>query len=259
MSTRLRESAVNGVLAQGPTAGPSPPLASPLTPSAGQRTPCPAEVFAPWGPAQRIVARLAPAPLPSLELLRCRRAFLPEEGARRIAAWYAGPPAALASGIEVAYEALTSEVASLARLVTAAPCEGGLGVRVTPVYTHEDPYADAAVLCSELRQRQTMSLRASCVDPPHPALGHETVDQLRMAHDVLGHAALGLGFDLQSEYNAWLYLRSLFSPSARPAAFCELVGLVTTFVLTGTKPALRAHLPPADLVRGAGAAGASSA
>ncbi|MGZ4186902.1 MAG: hypothetical protein ACXVSF_16240, partial [Solirubrobacteraceae bacterium] len=77
---------------------------------------------------------------------------------------------------------------------------------------------------------------------------NETVDHLHMVHDVLGHAALGLGFDLQCEYAAWLYCRPLFSPVAGPAAFCELAGAVTSYVLTGVRPALRADLPPAGLL-----------
>ena len=63
-------------------------------------------------------------------------------------------------------------------------------------------------------------------------------------HDVFGHAALGVGFDLQSEYAAWLQCRVLFSEAARPAAFCELVGAVTAYVSTGVKPGLRAKVAP---------------
>ena len=40
----------------------------------------------------------------------------------------------------------------------------------------------------------------------------------------------------------------VFSTVARPAAFCELVGAVTTYITTGEKPALRADLPPTELV-----------
>jgi hypothetical protein len=93
--------------------------------------------------------------------------------------------------------------------------------------------------------------RAIACDPPHPLPGGEeggVVDRLRMVHDVFGHAALGVGFDLQSELAAWHQCRTLFSVEARPAAFCELVGAVTAYVATGRKPALRADLPPAELV-----------
>ena len=78
-------------------------------------------------------------------------------------------------------------------------------------------------------------------------LSDAAVDRLRTVHDVLGHAAPGLGFDLQSEYAAWLYCRRLFSPTARPAAFCELVGAVTAYVVTGVRQAPRADVPPAGL------------
>ena len=73
-------------------------------------------------------------------------------------------------------------------------------------------------------------------------------DQLRVVHDVFGHAALGLGFDLQSEFATWLQCRTLFSADARPAAFCELVGAVTAYITTGEKPGLQAKLPPAELL-----------
>ena len=58
-----------------------------------------------------------------------------------------------------------------------------------------------------------------------------------------------LGFDLQSEFATWLQCRTLFAAEARGAAFCELVGAVTTFVGTGEKPGLRADLPPCALER----------
>jgi hypothetical protein len=85
----------------------------------------------------------------------------------------------------------------------------------------------------------------------HPVLG-DRFDQLRVIHDVFGHAALGLGFDLQSEYATWLQCRTLFSPAARPAAFCELVGAVTAHISTGAKPGLRAKVPPPALLARAG-------
>jgi hypothetical protein len=44
-----------------------------------------------------------------------------------------------------------------------------------------------------------------------------------------------------------LQCRTLFSEAARPAAFTELVGAVTAYVVTGEKPGLRADLPPLDL------------
>lgn len=195
----------------------------------------PTEVFPEWLPAQDVVACHAATPRPSIAALR-RIGFLSLADAERIAAWYTGPLTADRRDVAVAYAALTAEVTMLARAVA------DLGVRVTLVTTPDEPYADAGELCAELRERQTLTLRAAAADAPHPLLSNATVDQLRTVHDVLGHAALGLGFDLQSEYAAWLYCRPLFSRLARPAAFCELVGAVTAYVVTGVKPALRADL-----------------
>jgi hypothetical protein len=196
----------------------------------------PREVFFPWARAQREADRLAyetpPAPRLTPEL------------AGRIAAWYLSDPAVPDDAVRAAYRALERETARLYDVTRR------LGVRVELVYADDDPYRDAAELCAELRGHGSMKLRTIACDPPHPLLGGEpggSVDQLRVVHDVFGHAALGLGFDLQSEYATWLQCRTLFSPEARGAAFCELVGAVTAFVMTGFKPALRADLPPEEL------------
>ena len=88
-------------------------------------------------------------------------------------------------------------------------------------------------------------------DVPHPLLpSHEggVRDQLRVVHDVFGHAALGVGFDLQSEFATWLQCRTLFSEDARHAAFTETFGAVAAYVMTGENPVPHADLPPAELV-----------
>ena len=120
-------------------------------------------------------------------------------------------------------------------------------MRVHYVRGEDDPYPGAAELCADLREHGSMTLTAC--DEPHPLLDGEVVDQLRVVHDVFGHAALGLGFDLQSEFATWLQCRTLFSAAARPAAFCELVGAVTAYIVTGEKPGLQAKLPPAELLQ----------
>ena len=115
----------------------------------------------------------------------------------------------------------------------------------------DEPYGSAVELCAELRERGTMTLTTIARDEPHPLLGGEeggVVDQLRVVHDVFGHAALGVGFDLQSEFATWLQCRTLFSAARAPAAFCELVGAVTAYVVTGEKPGLRANVPPLELL-----------
>lgn len=205
-----------------------------------------AEVFAPWADAQRTVEALALEPLMDPRALRHGPGLLAREEAARIARWFGGPSYAPAHLIADAYEALERETRALHAVVRAT-----LGVRVHYTHGSTDPYDNAEELCADLRATRTMMLRTAALDTPHPRLDSSrggTLDRLRVVHDVFGHAALGLGFDLQSEYATWLQCRTLFSPRARGAAFTELVGAVTTFVATGAKPTLRADLPPEDLL-----------
>jgi hypothetical protein len=205
-----------------------------------------AEVFAPWSAAQRVAEGLALEPLMDPAALRRGPGLLAREEAVRIAAWFAGPSYAPAQAIGDAYDALERETRALHAEIRSA-----LGVRVRYTHGAADPYDNAAALCADLRTNRTMMLRTAALDTPHPRLDSSrdgTLDRLRIVHDVLGHAALGLGFDVQSEYATWLQCRLLFSPRARAAAFTELVGAVTTYVATGTKPPLRADLPPEDLL-----------
>ena len=214
------------------------------------RAASPCEVFPPWRRAQLEVDRLAHETLLAPSVLRTT-GFLRPELAERVADWFTGELTAPPDAVRQSYRALERETARLFETVRRAPSLGGLGIRVRYVRTESDPYGDAADLCAELREHGSMTLTTIARDDPHPLLGGEeggVVDQLRVVHDVLGHAALGVGFDLQSEFATWLQCRTLFSADARRAAFCELVGAVTTYVMTGEKPALRADLPPTELV-----------
>jgi hypothetical protein len=209
----------------------------------------PLELFPTWRRARLEAARHArEAPL-SPSVLRTT-GFLRPELAERVTAWFMGTPTARADAVRQSYRALERDTARLFDILRRAPSRGGLGVRVRYVRTDGDPYVDAAELCAELRMHGTMTLSTIANDEPHPLLGGAeggVVDQLRVVHDVFGHAALGVGFDLQSEFATWLQCRTLFSVDARPAAFCELVGAVTSYITTGKKPGLRADLPPAEL------------
>jgi hypothetical protein len=205
----------------------------------------PCEVFAPWPRAQLEVARLARESPPAPWVLRTA-GFLTEDLAEQITDWFTSDATAPAGAVRASYRALERETAALYEVI-----HRGLGLRVEFVRAQEDPYASAEELCAELRRHGSMKLRTIACDAPHPLLGGEeggVVDRLRVVHDVFGHAALGLGFDVQAEYATWLQCRTLFSAEARPAAFCELVGAVTAYVITGEKPALRADLPPRDLI-----------
>jgi hypothetical protein len=207
----------------------------------------PREVFPPWPRAQLAVDRHALDDAPAPCELRTR-GYLAPELAERVARWFTSAPAAPAGTVRRSYRALELDTARLFRLAL------GLGVRVRYVRRDGDPYAGAAELCADLREHHSMLLTTIACEDPHPLLGGEeggAVDQLRVVHDVFGHAALGVGFDLQSEFAAWLQCRPLFSAAARPAAFCELVGAVTAYVTSGEKPGLRADVPPADLLASA--------
>jgi hypothetical protein len=204
----------------------------------------PLEVFPPWRRAQLQVERHARDSLLPPHLLRTT-GLLPPELAERVADWFTGAPAAPTAAVRHSYRVLERDTERLFGLVRR------LGVRVAYVHGADEPYAGGAELCVELRERGSMTLRTIACEAPHPLLGGAeggVVDQLRVVHDVFGHAALGLGFDLQSEYATWLRCRALFSAAARPAAFCELVGAVTAYVTTGEKPALRADMPPRELL-----------
>jgi len=139
-----------------------------------------------WASAQLAVARHARGPLLSPCRLRSRARLAPEV-AERVSAWFTATPAAPDEAVLRSYRALERDTARLFAVV-----RDELGVRVR--YTRAEAYGSAAELCAELRGRRTMTLTTG--DQLHPLLGG-TLDQLRVVHDVFGHAALGLGFDLQ--------------------------------------------------------------
>jgi hypothetical protein len=219
----------------------------------------PTELFTPWRRAQTLVSRLALESRIQPSALRAR-GFLTAEMADRVIDWFTGAPRAPEQAVRRSYHRLEQETTRLFGIVCAPVSSGGLGVQMRLVQGEDAPYRDAAELCAELRRHQTTSVATIASRDPHPLLGGAAggvFDQLLVVHDVLGHAALGVGFDLQSEYSTWLQCRTLFSPEAKGAAFCELVGAVTTFVGTGEKPPLRADLPPPELLQACNSAGAS--
>jgi hypothetical protein len=201
----------------------------------------PCELFTPWRRAQLAVDRHARQAPPPAGVLRTT-GFLRPELAVSVTDWFL-QEAALTDAVLHSYGALARETAGL-----FAIARRDLGVSVRYVDGADEPYDSAAQLCAQLREHGSMTL--AC-DERHPMLGR-AFDQLRVVHDVFGHAALGLGFDLQSEFATWLQCRTLFSADARPAAFCELVGAVTAYITTGEKPGLRAKLPPAELLTACG-------
>jgi hypothetical protein len=205
----------------------------------------PSEVFPAWRRAQLAVRRHALEAPPSPHVLRTTGLLWPEV-AERVAEWFTAPTTPTVAARR-SYRALAHDTARLFEIALR-----DLGIRVRYVRADGDPYACAADLCADLREHGTMALTTIACEEPHPLLGGEeggVVDQLRVVHDVFGHAALGLGFDLQSEFATWVQCRTLFSEAARPAAFCELVGAVTAFIVSGAKPGLHAKVPTAELLR----------
>jgi hypothetical protein len=231
---------ISSQTAHRPRDRPALALVSPLSAHA-RAAGAPCEVFPPWRRAQLEVARLAcEARLPA-SVLRTT-GFLPPQLAERVTDWFTGEPTAPENALRRSYEAFARETARLFEIVCRGPASGGLGVRVQHVHSASPPYRNGAELCAELRRDQTTKLTTIARREPHPLLGQKeggVLDQLLVVHGVLGHAALGVGFDLQSELATWLQCRTLFSPQARGAAFCELVG---------ERPPLRADLPPAELL-----------
>ncbi len=214
----------------------------------------PSEVFPMWRRAQLAVDRLAREPLIAPNVLRTT-GFMQAELAERVTEWFVGRPTASSRAVRSSYRALERDTGRLFEIVCRSRSLGGLGVRVRHGGAGRHPYRDAAALCAALRERGSIRLTTFGMipeDEPHPLLGGDeggVVDQLRVVHDVFGHAALGVGFDLQSVCATWLGCRTLFSAEARGAAFCELVGAVTAYITTGERPALHADLPPTAMYR----------
>jgi hypothetical protein len=152
----------------------------------------PREVFPTWRRAQVEVDLLAREARVAPSALRTT-GFLSADLAQRVTAWFTGAPTATAEPVRASYRALERDTAWLFGVICRAWPSGGLGVRVH--YTHQEgePYRDAAALCAELRHDRMMTLATIARDEPHPLLGGEeggVVDQLRVVHDVFGHAAV---------------------------------------------------------------------
>jgi hypothetical protein len=74
-------------------------------------------------------------------------------------------------------------------------------------------------------------------------------DRFRAVHDILGHAGLGLGFDRNGEFAAWLYQARLHSALARRALATELHGQHSVYWTTGRMAEPKAVLLDPQLLR----------
>ena len=93
---------------------------------------------------------------------------------------------------------------------------------------------------------------ASDADRRHPMMDSgpgQAYDRFRAVHDILGHARLGLGFDRDGEFAAWLSQERRHSPLARRALATELHGQHSVRWTTGEVAAPKAVLLDSGLQR----------
>lgn len=98
-------------------------------------------------------------------------------------------------------------------------------------FVDNDPYAGAQEMADDLRQNKRLKVfstsnqsKALGVSQYHPVLTDEQNDRFRAVHDVLGHAAIGRGFDFNGEDAAYYHHGSMFSPEALRAMATETRG-----------------------------------
>jgi hypothetical protein len=168
---------------------------------------------------------------------------------RVAAAFLAAPTRSPDARVGWAYAALARESDVLYRVVVRR-----LGLRVH-FADEPEPYADFADLAADVRAgRLVIASAAATGARRHPLLDNRrggAYDRFRAVHDVLGHAALGLGFDRHGEYGTWLHQHHhlLRSAGARYALATELHAEHSVLWTTGETAEHKATLLPLDLVR----------
>jgi hypothetical protein len=157
--------------------------------------------------------------------------------------WYLNAPVRPHdAGVEAAYRQLQSETD---RLFGQLVCFDGPGsVRV--VFTRcRQPYGSDRDLVAAVRAEGVLEITTAALsaEPLHPLLGCELggpFDRFRALHDLIGHAGLGYGFDLDGEWAAWLAQDRLHSGLARLALATELFGVNCARWVAGEAPELKA-------------------
>lgn len=109
------------------------------------------------------------------------------------------------------------------------------------------PYGSDQDLIAAVRTERLLEITTAAVGGrrAHPLLGCELggpFDRFRAVHDLVGHAATGLGFDLEDEWAAWLEQDRLHRGLARRALATELFGLNSARWLAGEPPEHKAVL-----------------
>ncbi len=151
----------------------------------------------------------------------------PERGEQVAAAFLAVPSTPVLPEVQQAYWQLRVETDALYARLVAPREDGGLGLVVRHQLT--DPYQQAEEIVDDL------------------ASGILRMGPNRPVHDVLGHAALGAGFDRHGEYACWLVQRRLHAPAAAAALTTELHGENCVLWVTGRHAVHKAALLPPSL------------
>jgi hypothetical protein len=115
------------------------------------------------------------------------------------------------------------------------------------------PYGGAGDLIAAVREERTLEITtaAAAVGRLHPLLGCEfggAFDRFRAVHDLIGHARLGYGFDLDGECAAWLAQDRRHRGLARAALATELCGVNCARSVIGEAPDLKAMLLSPDVL-----------
>jgi hypothetical protein len=153
--------------------------------------------------------------------------------------------------VAVAYERLQAETDRL--FDTVVRSEDPTAVRI--VFTRSrDPYSTAAELIEAARTSRTLEITTAAAypEPIHPLLGCEyggPFDRFRAVHDLVGHAATGLGFGLVDEIAAWRVQERLHSRMARLALATELLAVNSARAIIGEPPEHKATILEPELLR----------
>jgi hypothetical protein len=149
-----------------------------------------------------------------------------------------------------AYGRLRAESDALFAQIT----EPGRAGRVRIVFTDGmAPYESASELIRSVRDERVLEVTSAARDRDrrHPLLSCRrggAYDRFRAVHDVLGHAAPGVGFDRHGEFAAWRFQERFHSPLARRALATELHGEHSIRWITGELAEHKAALLDARLV-----------
>ena len=147
--------------------------------------------------------------------------------ASRIAeAFLAAPRHAPDETMVAAYAALSEQSSRWYQRLTTT--RGRHRVRVVLTH-HPEPYANATELSASVRRDHLLELCPTNRDHDrrHPQLDTSVggaYDRMRAVHDIVSHGWLGLAFDADGEYSAWLVEDRLYTGMARWALATELHG-----------------------------------